>query len=463
MNKTKYFLLIIFTFILLFFCDCVYALDYCYDYEEGESVDGCYVVCTYEYQLSSGFDKGASGKVYNYDSQDVKIQIGYNPSTGNYHLYAIDYDETYFLELWSNKFSLVNYWSSMIKNSNVIINDQDSNFNTFSCPIEAYLDVLDINEICFNNSDNYCIDNYGEYTSYATTFFGHESGFSSYYTWDYEDILLPSAYTSSSDSSSINSVVIDFVSDMHDDFIDDLEDIAKKVADIDEFYDEMNALIETYKTDMLSDNTIIDNVNDSYFSTDQYYLIIDLLTASSYYPNYKEYIYERVLYYMTEYFGASSDGETFTGGDEALDLIQDYFPDVTEEEVVENTDHTVEDVLEVFYADFVVADSSLREILGGALECDALLGNPEEPGEPAYYLQLALNVLRYVAIVALVLLSTIDYTKAVASSDADALQQANQRVIKRVIYTVILFMFPSVLEFVFNLTGIYDNPLCGLQ
>lgn len=102
------------------------------------------------------------------------------------------------------------------------------------------------------------------------------------------------------------------------------------------------------------------------------------------------------------------------------------------------------------------------------LGCTGLLGSTEYPTDgstpsTAYYLQTALDILRYVGIAALIVMSIIDYAQAVAQSDADALKNANSKVIKRLMYTVILFVFPIILEFIFELTGIYDDPFCGLD
>ena len=95
--------------------------------------------------------------------------------------------------------------------------------------------------------------------------------------------------------------------------------------------------------------------------------------------------------------------------------------------------------------------------------CDGLLGKVESKDSLAYYLQTAMEIIRYVAIAALIGLSTLDYFSAVASSDPDKLKKANQKTIKRIIYTVILFVFPILLEILLELTGVYgdsSDPLC---
>lgn len=92
-------------------------------------------------------------------------------------------------------------------------------------------------------------------------------------------------------------------------------------------------------------------------------------------------------------------------------------------------------------------------------ECTGL-GNPKYSQYPAYWLQEALNIMRYVAIVALLVLVTIDFVKAVASNDKDALKKAGSTAIKRFIYCVLLFFVPIVIKIVMTMFGVYSS--CGI-
>ena len=95
-----------------------------------------------------------------------------------------------------------------------------------------------------------------------------------------------------------------------------------------------------------------------------------------------------------------------------------------------------------------------------------VLGSTDDSDDTAYYLQLALDIIKYVAIASLIGLSSLDFFKAVAQQDNDALKKAVMTVAKRGVYTVILFLFPIILEFVFELLGIYgsgNDIYCGLK
>lgn len=95
--------------------------------------------------------------------------------------------------------------------------------------------------------------------------------------------------------------------------------------------------------------------------------------------------------------------------------------------------------------------------------CSGLLGDYTDPNYTAYYVQTAFDIIKYLAIAALMVLTVIDYLRAITEQDADSLKVANKKTITRIIYTVILFIFPTILEFIFELTGIYTDPFCGLD
>ncbi len=94
------------------------------------------------------------------------------------------------------------------------------------------------------------------------------------------------------------------------------------------------------------------------------------------------------------------------------------------------------------------------------MDCSGLLGDPDDANFPAYWLQLALEIIRYAAIIALVGLSTADFVKAIVAQDQDALKKATQTTIKRFIYAVMIFFIPILLELVMNFFGVYGT--CSL-
>ena len=94
------------------------------------------------------------------------------------------------------------------------------------------------------------------------------------------------------------------------------------------------------------------------------------------------------------------------------------------------------------------------------MDCNTLLGDPDDKESPAYWLQLGLNVMKYIGIIALLGLSTMDFLKATVSGDKDAIKKATTTTAKRFIFVVILFFLPILIEVIMKLFGAYGT--CGI-
>ncbi|CDF20324.1 unknown [Clostridium sp. CAG:609] len=92
-------------------------------------------------------------------------------------------------------------------------------------------------------------------------------------------------------------------------------------------------------------------------------------------------------------------------------------------------------------------------------EC-AAFGKPSDEGSPAYWMQQALEIMKYIGIIALLVLTTLDFIKALAQNDKDALKKASNTAIKRFIYCILLFFTPMIVEFLMSLFGAYGT--CGI-
>lgn len=97
----------------------------------------------------------------------------------------------------------------------------------------------------------------------------------------------------------------------------------------------------------------------------------------------------------------------------------------------------------------------------GSGKCQAILGDPEDVDCPAYWLQWVLDVMKYIAIAALIALSMVDFIKATVSNDKDALKKAGVTATKRFFFAVILFFLPIIVDFVMGLFGAYGT--CGIE
>lgn len=95
--------------------------------------------------------------------------------------------------------------------------------------------------------------------------------------------------------------------------------------------------------------------------------------------------------------------------------------------------------------------------------CSSYLGDVNNEGSPAYYLDLAFNIIKYVVIVLLFVLTIIDLAKAIPSGKPEDLKKVGVRAIKRLLIAVIVFFLPILINFVLELLGVItDNNMCGI-
>ena len=106
-----------------------------------------------------------------------------------------------------------------------------------------------------------------------------------------------------------------------------------------------------------------------------------------------------------------------------------------------------------------VKNDLVRVVVSGELTCESLLGDPSNSDYPAYWFQWILNLMKYVAIIALLVLVISDFFKAIVENDKDALKKAGTKALIRFIYCVILFFVPTIVEIIMNWFGVYSNCL----
>ncbi len=79
--------------------------------------------------------------------------------------------------------------------------------------------------------------------------------------------------------------------------------------------------------------------------------------------------------------------------------------------------------------------------------CKNLFGKPDTPGTPAYYFVIAFKVIRFVAIILLIVLSVMDMVGAVASQDQDSVKKAGNKILKRFMLCIVIFLLPEIINF----------------
>lgn len=93
--------------------------------------------------------------------------------------------------------------------------------------------------------------------------------------------------------------------------------------------------------------------------------------------------------------------------------------------------------------------------------CEGLLGSPDREGDVAHFLQQIFNVIKYLGPLFCLVFSVVDFVKAAASQDKEALAKAAKTSLKRIILAMLLFFIPLLIDFLFPLIGFYDGA-CGI-
>ena len=96
-----------------------------------------------------------------------------------------------------------------------------------------------------------------------------------------------------------------------------------------------------------------------------------------------------------------------------------------------------------------------------SVNCDYLLGDPDDSKYIAYWLQWALDLMKYLGIIALFVMSTVDFVKALVQNDQDALKKAATTSLKRFVLCVLLFFVPIIVDTLMSFLGAYGTCSIG--
>ena len=95
-------------------------------------------------------------------------------------------------------------------------------------------------------------------------------------------------------------------------------------------------------------------------------------------------------------------------------------------------------------------------------ECSQLIDTKTE-GSFGWLLQKLLNYIKIAGPILVVLLSALDFIKAIASSEEDAFKKAQSRLVIRLIAALALFLVPTFVELLLGLINGIKDPSCGLK
>jgi len=97
--------------------------------------------------------------------------------------------------------------------------------------------------------------------------------------------------------------------------------------------------------------------------------------------------------------------------------------------------------------------------------CEGMLGAKDADGNyqentTGYLLQEIFNYMKIAALVSVFVFSVVDYAKALIQQDDQAFKTANTKTVKRIIYGVVFFLLPILVDLILK---VIDTSSCGIK
>lgn len=94
---------------------------------------------------------------------------------------------------------------------------------------------------------------------------------------------------------------------------------------------------------------------------------------------------------------------------------------------------------------------------------NSILGDPDDEDSVAWLLQKALDYIKVIGPILVVVLSSIDFILVIIKSDDEAMKKATKKLVQRVILAILLFFIPLLVQVALDLFGMATDPTCGLH
>lgn len=96
--------------------------------------------------------------------------------------------------------------------------------------------------------------------------------------------------------------------------------------------------------------------------------------------------------------------------------------------------------------------------------CNGILGEPGDEESVAWLLQQILNYIKILGPILVVILSSMDFAKAIIASDDESMKKAEKKLMIRLVLAVALFLVPTLVSVMLNVLGYTaDGQLCLLK
>ena len=112
-----------------------------------------------------------------------------------------------------------------------------------------------------------------------------------------------------------------------------------------------------------------------------------------------------------------------------------------------------------------ISTMSISDNINIAVSCtgsNAALGDVNDPDSVAWLLQKLLNYIKILGPFLVIVYSSIDFIKAIVTSDDESLKKATKNLSMRLILALALFLIPVFVSVMLNIVGLTSD-LCGLE
>ena len=100
----------------------------------------------------------------------------------------------------------------------------------------------------------------------------------------------------------------------------------------------------------------------------------------------------------------------------------------------------------------------------GAENCKStILGDPKDENSVAWLLQQLLNYMRILGPMIILIMSAVDFAKAIVLGDDETMQKCYKKLIKRLILAILLFFVPTLVTVLLDIFGFTGDPICVLN
>ena len=98
-------------------------------------------------------------------------------------------------------------------------------------------------------------------------------------------------------------------------------------------------------------------------------------------------------------------------------------------------------------------DKKTSDIASEEVDCDKIVGK----GTFAYYLHTTFRFIQFLGPIIVIVLTTLEYIKVIASGDSDMLKKTNKRTIIRLIFAGLLFVAPIIITTLINAFNVFGS------